>query len=250
MTISTIRNLAPTARYLVLAVAVAGCSSGASVTSGPSAPPSAMTSVTVAPPSALATDIAVSTPSAPAATPPASTPAVSPVVTAAATDQEPPSDTADLIPDEIAGMTLEKTSYTGPEYVELASGGDPALIQKFTDFFTAMETTAENVELVAGNGFSDDDYVVVSVFRVAGGDAATIVNATVQNQIDTAPLFNPGMTGSAAPETVGGKDVTVLTLTLGTAVYETQYLYGYGDAAFTVKGGSDEVISEALSKLP
>ena len=63
-------------------------------------------------------------------------------------------------------------------------------------------------------------------------------------------MFNSAMTGSSAELTLGGKDVTLVTATLGGNSFDESYYYGYNDVVFKVSGSSEEVIAMALSLLP
>jgi hypothetical protein len=146
-------------------------------------------------------------------------------------------------------MTIEKNSYTGQEYIDLV-GTDPATLQRLTDLFALFGATADDISLASGRGFADEDYVSIEVMQVDGAEAALLVQQTIQNTIDTAPLFNPGMSASSAPATVGGKEVAVLTVLIGSSVYQTSYIYGYGDAVFTIQAGEEATVADALSQLP
>ena len=141
-------------------------------------------------------------------------------------------------------------SYTGQEYVDAAGGGDPQAMQMIEEQFTNLGATIDDVSVATGDYYSDDDYVRISAMRVAGADGATLLGTWVQNTIDSAPEFNSGMHATAEETTIAGKPVTVITTTLGGSVYDVQYIYGLDDTIVTVKGGSEEIINEAFSKLP
>jgi len=155
-----------------------------------------------------------------------------------------------FIPDQVAGITASKTSYTGQEYVDLASGGNPDAAALIESQFNAMGASVDDVSVAGGDYYGNESYVRISALRLAGADPATLLAKWVQNTIDSAPDFNPGMSASAESATVGGKPVQVVTTMLGGSVYQVQYIYGYGDTIFTVVGGSDDLIAEALSQLP
>jgi hypothetical protein len=244
------------ATLALLAALVAGACAGGGSTPNLTATPAAGTpppaaSTAASPPASAATSTVPSaaatpgaSPSAAATTPPA------PTATASATPDGASGDLVALIPDEVSGITAGKTSYTGQEYVDLASGGSADAAALIEGQFTAMGASVDDVSVAGGDYYSDDDYVRISALRLAGADPATLLQKWVQNTIDSAPAFNPGMSASAQSSTVGGKPVQVVTTLLGSSVYQVQYIYGYGDTIFTVVGGSEDLIAEALSQLP
>jgi len=148
-------------------------------------------------------------------------------------------------------VTIDKVSLTWREYVDLVTGGQPEVAQMLDDVLTGLGATAEDVTVAQGNGYSDDGYVVVGATRVAGADGEQLLQMFVQNLIDGAPLYNEGMSASAEPATLGDRQVTVVTTTLGSStIVDRQYLYRVGDAVFTVKGTSDALIAEAVRRTP
>ena len=242
---------------VIAALALGGCSGAASSTPAGATP---LTPPTSAAATLAGTFTATALPITPvpvaSAAPPATATAAAEPPTATPSAAETPAsspaadDLASLIPSEIAGITAEAMSYTGQEYVDIASGGDPQAVQVIEDQFTNLGATVDEVSVATGDYYSDDDYVRISAMRVAGADGATLLETWVQNTIDSAPEFNSGMSATAEDATIGGKPVSVITTLLGSSVYDVQYIYGLGDTIVTVKGGSAEIIAEALSKVP
>ena len=57
------------------------------------------------------------------------------------------------------------------------------------------------------------------------------------------------MTGAAKDVSIGGKEVTLMTATIGGSVFD-ESCYGYGDVVVKVRGGREEIIATAFSLLP
>lgn len=182
-------------------------------------------------------------------------PPVSSPTTVPDTSVPPPSsgggsDLEALIPDEVDGITMTKTSLTGQQFLDLQSGGNEQVAQDFSDFLAGLGGSINDLSAVGSSGFGESDSVYVNAIRLAGADGAALRNGMVQQALDSIPVFNSGMTGAATSMTLGGKNVTLVTATLGGSVYEEQYFYAYDDIVFVVYGGSEDVVAEALSLLP
>jgi hypothetical protein len=233
-----------------LLVACSGGGSGPTIgaATAPPSPGAATAGVATAAATSEATASASDQPTA-AATP-AGTDAATPAAATAGATTGATGELASVMPAEVGGIAGEINGYTGPEYVELASGGNADTKQLLEDQFGDFGVTTEDVSAATGDYYSDETYVRISALRLAGVDVATFMDQYVQNIIDSTPEFNSAMEATAEDATMGTKPVTKITTTYAGSVYDTQYLYVMGDTLFTVTGGSDELIEEALSLLP
>lgn len=155
-----------------------------------------------------------------------------------------------LIPDEVDGIAIEKQSLTGEQYVSAFSGGNPEVREDLEDFLASVGRSIADVSAAFGSGFGESTYVNISATRAAGADPTALLDGVVQLAVSSAPEFNSGMSATTTETTLGGKNVTLVTTTLGDSVFSEQYYYGYGDVIFVVNGGSEEIIASAFSQLP
>jgi hypothetical protein len=145
-----------------------------------------------------------------------------------------------LIPDAIAGITLEKFSMQGNEFVN--SGG---ATEETQDFLEGLGVSTDDVAVAAGYGLSPDtgDGVAVFVFRAEGAGTDRLLS--VFKEATDSSREEP-LAWEAAD--VGGKRVERATdPEQGDQVV---YLYATGDTLFFLAATQEDHASEALAALP
>jgi hypothetical protein len=233
------------------AALVVACGGGGSTTGAATAPLSTGAATAgVATPAATSGATALASDQPTAAATAAGTDGATPAAATAGATTGATGELASVMPAEVGGIAGEINSYTGHEYVDVASGGNAETKQVLEDQFGDFGVTTDDVSAATGDYYGDDTYVRISALRLAGVDVATFMDQYVQNIIDGTPEFNSAMEATAEDATLGTKPVKKITTTFAGSVYDTQYLYVLGDTLFTVTGGSDELIEEALSLLP
>jgi hypothetical protein len=145
-----------------------------------------------------------------------------------------------LIPDKVGGMTLEKTSMKGSDFVG-SSDADPGSIA----FLKALGVAPADIGVAFGYGFdaSTSAGFAMFVFQAAGADESRLITVftSASSQGRSTPL-------DWQPATVSGKSVRVATDTEQQNI--KLYLYGHGDVLFVLSATSEAVVSDALAKLP
>ena len=171
---------------------------------------------------------------------PAPTPEVTPTPTAEPTaaetsDAQPTDDgdtgstgsLADLLPDEVGGLSRNETGLTGIEDI-------------MEQALTAQGIDAEDAEFAWA--MWGEGELLVTGFRAQGVDDAQFEML--------ARMLSGSATGgemSAETTTVGGKQVLEMT---SPEASQTVYVYATDDAVFTVVSESAELAEELLSQLP
>jgi hypothetical protein len=143
-----------------------------------------------------------------------------------------------LIPDEIGGITLQKFSMQGDEFV--SSGGATEETQQF---LKGLGVDTDDVAVAAGFGSSTDTgALVVFVFRADGAGTdrlLTVFKKALDSDRDEALEWEAA--------NVGGKQVERAS----DAEQEGQvYLYAQGDVLFYLAATREEDAAEALEALP
>lgn len=192
-------------------IAVAACQSG----TGPSTAPGS----SVAGPGALST-------------PDAATRAPLPTIDAGFSFTLPSEDKAleALLPDQVAGGTVGKSSMVGTSLVGASDSDLSKVLQR-------LGKTPADLSAAFGTGGG----VSLSAYRLKGVDAATLLIAFVA-------LLDPSETPTVTDASLGGKAVKQV-VTSGA----TSYVYTHDDVLFTItpiSTGKDAAIAEAISKLP
>lgn len=189
--------------------------------------------------------------STPAASEPESEPAATEEPTPEPTPTEEPSeeaseplpsfeegagDLADLLPTEIAGLTIQYVHATGDQVV-----GSEDLPPEVQDFFDRTGATADDLSSAIGFAFDLESGIGFSIlaFRVAGAD---------EGELRTLFLDTFETEGSVIgeEESVGGKTVTPISDD-GTV---SGYVYVRDDVVFMVGGEPMTAVEEALEALP
>jgi hypothetical protein len=196
----------------LLIIALAACAQTATVTPSPNAP---------------AVPGASGSPSSPAAASASRAPSALPALEA-------------LIPDKVEGMTLEKTSMRGSDFLG-SSDADPASVA----FLQSLGVAPADIGVAFGFGFdpSTNGGFAMFVFQATGADEAQLIKAFTDssNQHRSVPLDWQGAT-------LGGKHVQLAADTEEQNV--KLYLYAHGDVLFLLSATSESVVPDALGKLP
>ncbi|MGH2454691.1 MAG: hypothetical protein ACRDHD_00310 [Candidatus Limnocylindria bacterium] len=153
-----------------------------------------------------------------------------------------PSGAADLealIPDQIGGIELQKTSMQGADFINSASG-DPGTER----FLEDLDVDPEDIAVALGFGGTDaTSGVGIFVFRAAGAETDRLLEVfKASSDVErTSPL-------AWEAATVAGKDVErTVDPEAGDQVI---YLYARGDILFLVSASTEEDAEEAIGALP
>ena len=140
-----------------------------------------------------------------------------------------------LIPDEIAGEQVKKTSLTGDSFLD-----------SFGSLGDSMETLLEQMGKAPADlsvCYAGTDPVTIVAYRIKGVPAETFFQAFVL-------IARPGAQMQQQDVTHGGKTVKKILPT--EAAGETIYAYAVDDTVFIVGGAdvTDALLDETFSKLP
>ena len=219
---------------LIPVAMLAACSAGGAATTGPA---------TTVPATVAAATPAAATPATNptegvATTEPVSSTAPTPSA-AAATVPPPVGDLADVVPTEVGGITLTPQSVPIDDFL----GG----YEEFQAVLDAVEKTPDDVEIIQAQGSSSQgggEVMIVQAFRVAGADAAALMDSFLE--------FWKVSEDVASPITIGGKELIVQGHPDTDAQYKSYY-YGYGDVVFRLGYNGDnfdEQMAALASQLP
>ncbi len=137
------------------------------------------------------------------------------------------------IPDEVAGIALEKFSVASSGSGQTDPAHAPALAE--------LGKTPNDLQVAAGSPASDSDRDLgILVWRVVGVPGDRLIQTLL-----TFAAADPS-TGTVTDTTRSGKNVVAITTTTGD---ETQYAYPTGELVFLV-GGEDPLVDAALGLLP
>lgn len=145
-----------------------------------------------------------------------------------------------LIPDEVAGLPLQKSSMRGEDFIDSQEADELT-----REFLRQIEVDPEDLAVAVGFGLNRDTGtgLGVLVFNAQGADPDALVR--VFKETSDAERETPLEWESV---TVGGKEVERTTDPLqGDQVV---HLYGHEDTLFLVSATSDEIAAEALEALP
>jgi hypothetical protein len=166
-------------------------------------------------------------------------PTVAPPPAPAATEPAPVSHAAPdleaLLPDEVAGVALEKGSATGA-----AVFGGNEFSEAMTAFLASRGKEPGDLRFANARDPAGTAGVEAGVFEVEGVGAPALRDAIVEASRPAAP----GAAVSSA--TVGGKPVTALEYASGS----TLYLYAAGDRVFYAGSTDEELAGEVLAGFP
>ena len=142
-----------------------------------------------------------------------------------------------LIPDTVGGLTINKQSMQGSEFLT-APGSDPAAVK----FVEDLGVSASDISIATGSGNSADftKFVFVFVIRAQGVDSDRLVSAfkTASSTDDSSPL-------SWSDATVAGKSVETAEAGGG-----ANYIYAKGDVMFWVIASDATLAEQFIGLLP
>lgn len=142
------------------------------------------------------------------------------------------------IPNQINGVTLQKLSFRGQDFVTAGAATDPELAQ----LFQRLGTSPQNLSIAIGFDASGSMQTGVLAIRVAGSDA----NRVIQELGNAARQQNAA--ASVSQRTVGAKSVTTITEPDDSS--GAIHLYARGDTVFGVTGGDAAATDQILGQLP
>lgn len=150
--------------------------------------------------------------------------------------EEGAGDLADMLPTEIAGLTIEYVHATGDQVV-----GSEDLPPAVQDFFDRTGATADDLSSAIGFAFDLESGIGFSIlaFRVAGADEGELRTLFLET-------FETEGSVIGEEETVGGKTITPISDD-GTV---SGYVYVRDDVVFMVGGEPMTAVEEALEALP
>jgi hypothetical protein len=137
-----------------------------------------------------------------------------------------------LLPDEIAGQPMYKSTMTGPEMIDPGPGGD-----KVRAALTQFGKTPADLSVAFGAAAN----VSVSAYRIKGIDADEAL-------LSFRFFLDLGSAVTLRDVFVGGKAVKKVVKGATTG-----YFYTYEDVIFTIQPppeGNDAAVADAISKLP
>lgn len=211
MPIST-RAALRTGSGLILAAALAACSSPATSSQQPA---SAVTSVP--------------SPAASTGAPEASaTPAASVVLPSLGADTP----LVDLLPAELGGEATQKHAFVGDDLSAL--DGSTAMV--FGSLQNAIGSDGSDMTI----GTASNSRASVIAIRVEGKSAQEVGDAMIAGRTLNATTTKDELD-------LGGKHVVKVTTTIAPLPF---YVYGTGDVSFTIAAADETIVAEALSKLP
>lgn len=142
-----------------------------------------------------------------------------------------------LIPDTIAGLTMDISSSQGDEYL-VAPGSSPELVQ----FLQDVGVSPSDVSLAIGSGYNADftTSLFMFVIRAKGADSGRLISAfkTASSAAGESPI-------PWASATVGGKQVETAAANGGNT-----YLYVKGDVLFWITAAPQTLAEEVIRGLP
>jgi hypothetical protein len=203
---------------VILAAAIAACSSPAGSAQPATSPPAASTASASAAPS----DAPPTSPS------PENTPAASVVIPSLVASTP----LIDVLPAEVGGEPTQKLALVGSDLSTI----DSSASMIFVSVINLLKVNDADMTIgVASNSKSS-----IIAIRVKGKTAQQIADAMF-----AARTLNATTTKDELD--LGGKHVLKVSTTIATVPF---YLYQTSDVSFTIAGTDESVVAEALSKLP
>lgn len=195
-------------------IVIVGCGGGAT---NPSSNPGSTVSTGSAAPTVAAGQTSATGTSPATSTPPASGPVLPPIFSSHA---DPALE--GQLPTEVSGTPLAHYSIGFAEL--LRDSTDRASIDAFLQ---AMDKSEADGSFAAAFDSTNTLSGGIFAFKVSGADAATLLGGIVE--VEKSDL---GAGATTRQATVGGKDVTVVSV--GSGVNDTEWIYGRGDVVFVV----------------
>lgn len=228
--------LGPFALGAAVMVVIIGCGGSPSTPSSASSEAAPSSSALTGPPSSAALPSSAATTSPPAAAN-ASSPASPPSPLAVTSKHADPALEAQL-PANVSGTALQHYSVTLSDALD--AGGDRASIDAFLQTIGKSESDGSfGVAFDPSNTLNGG----ISAIKVSGADTATLLGAIVP--VEQSDL---GAGATTRQATVGGKDVTIVSV--GTGPNDTEWIYGRGDVVFLVQGADEALAAAFLQALP
>jgi hypothetical protein len=200
---------------LILAAALAACSSPATSSQQPSAAASTPSpAASTGAPEASATSEA--------------TPAASVVVPSMGAGTP----LVDLLPNELGGEATQKHAFVGDDLSAL----DASSAMVFGSLQNVLGSAASDMTI----GTASNSRASIIAIRVEGKSAQEVGDAMIAGRTLNATTTKDELD-------LGGKHVVKVTTTIAPLPF---YMYGTGDVSFTIAAADETIVAEALSKLP
>jgi ABC-type glycerol-3-phosphate transport system substrate-binding protein len=171
-------------------------------------------------------------------------PTASPEPTTTATNVAPSAgavaDLEALIPAEIGGITLQKSSMSGDQFVNSGSTS-----QELQDFLGGLGVAVEDVAIAIGVGLSTEsgEAAAMFAFRADGADTDRLVNGfkeAYDADNDRGLVWEPVSIGGKSAERTTNPEQPNQVI----------YLYAKDDILFFLTTATEEQAAEALAALP
>jgi len=140
-----------------------------------------------------------------------------------------------LIPDTVGGVTVQKVSMAGSEFL-ISPDSDDALVE----FVEDIGVGPTDISMASGSALTSEGVFLMFVIRAAGADSTTLVSAFKEAQ--SASMATPLQWSSA---TIGGKQVDEADLG-----GQSTYIYAMGDVLVWVVASDTAAAEEVLGGLP
>ena len=200
---------------LILAAALAACSSPATS----SQQPASAAASTPSPAASTAASEASATPEAPAAS----------VVVPSMGAGTP---LVDLLPAELGGEATQKHAFAGDDLSAL----DASSAMVFGSLQNVLGSDGSDMTI----GTASNSRASIIAIRVKGKSAQEISDAMIAGRTLNATTTKDELD-------LGGKHVIKVTTTIAPLPF---YMYGTSDVSFTIAAADETIVAEALSKLP
>jgi len=143
-----------------------------------------------------------------------------------------------LLPETVSGHSMHRYSLTLTQVLEDSNdrAGITAFLQTLgkTEADGSFASAFDPTNMLGGG---------INAFKVAGADAALLLAG-----ITAIEVSDLGTDATSEPATVGGKNVTVVSV--GDGVNETIWIYGHGDVVFVVHATDATNAAAYLEALP
>ena len=150
----------------------------------------------------------------------------------------PVADLEALIPDQIGGIPLTKSSMNGEQFVNSGSSS-----QELQAFLRGLGVSIGDVSIAVGVGFSQEAAVAMFVFQAQGADTDRLVSGFKE-------AYNADSAQGLVwqPASIAGKQVE--RTTNPQQPNQVIYLYAKDDVLYFLTTATEEQAAEALAGLP
>jgi hypothetical protein len=142
------------------------------------------------------------------------------------------------LPSVVRGVTLQKLSFRGSDFMSFAGGEDNDL----KNMFERLGTSPQNMSVALALDTTEQLGAQTFAFKLAGTDA----NRLLQELVNSARAENKDVV--IGQVTLGGKSVTTITNPASTE--GVIYAYAKGDTVFAVQATNQQIANEIVGQMP